>query len=101
MQCWFQTDDVVIMISESGCWEQAYADLYQRLVSVSDLRGRGGELARDVRSPTSGSNFFHFHSVFGKKMANNRLAPPAWRLAPQPRLGNSRCATGYAIRCVL
>ena len=62
MQSLFQIYDTVIMISESGWWEQAYAK-----TGISGGSGRGG--ARDSRSPTSGSNFFHFHAFFGKKLA--------------------------------
>ena len=43
--------------------------------------------ARDV-SPSQ-SNFFHFHEVFGKNYAKNRLEPP-FGLAP-PSSGNPGC----------
>ena len=58
------------------------------LYTLADLGGG----RRDARPP-SGSNFLHFHAVFGKNWSNSMLAPPPLGLAP-PRLGNPGSATG-------
>ena len=38
---------------------------------------------RHASSPSE-SKFLHFHVVFGKKLQNNRLAHPLWKLVPPP-----------------
>ena len=43
--------------------------------TVADLRG-------GARDAPSGPKFLHFHTVFGKKLPNNRLTPPLLGLAP-------------------
>ena len=55
--------------------------------ALADLGGGAG-----TRAPPSGSNFLHFHAVFGKNWSNSMLAPPPLGLAP-PRLGNPGSAT--------
>ena len=30
--------------------------------------------------PSLGSKFFHFHAVWAKKLQNNRLAHPLWKI---------------------
>ena len=49
------------------------------LQALADLGGG----RRDARPP-SGSNFLHFHAVFGKNWSNSMLAPPPLGLAPPP-----------------
>ena len=56
--------------------------------SIGGSRGGGA----GTRAPPSGSNFLHFHAVFGKNWSNSMLAPPPLGLAP-PRLGNPGSAT--------
>ena len=64
----------------------------------SDLRTTafigGSKGGRHERKPTSGSNFLHFHAVFGKIWSHDRLVPPPFAVGT-PRLGNSGSATGF------
>ena len=57
---------------------------------------RGG--GAGTRAPPSGSNFLHFHAVFGKNWSNSMLAPPPLGFAP-PRLGNPGSATVNDVIC--
>ena len=47
-------------------------------VKVGYLLFLKGDPVVDLRGGAQGTrpNFFHFHAVFGKKLLNNRLAPP-------------------------
>ena len=58
-------------------------------LAVANLRGG----APGTRAPP-GSEFFHFHAVFGRK---NRLAHPLWELAPPPPGENPGSATVWDI----
>ena len=55
---------------------------WNKLASLVDLRAALG--TRSPPPPPPVSKFFHFHAVFGKNWANNRLASPLLGLAPPP-----------------
>ena len=51
--------------------------LKNKYLALADLGGGAG-----TRAPPSGSNFLHFHAVFGKNWSNSMLAPPLWGWRP-------------------
>ena len=80
------SDDTTISVLRNNLWMNAT----DKMQYTFNGGFKGG--VRDA--PPSGSQLFHFHAVFKKKMANNRLAPQSWRLAP-PCLGNPGSATDF------
>ena len=49
--------------------------------TIGGFKGRG---RRHGRALPLGPISYHFHTVFGKKLPNNRLTPPPWELASRP-----------------
>ena len=68
-------------------WPQHGHNTHGMYIPLGDLGG-----ARDALPPSK--KFLHFHAAFGKKMPNNRLAPPS------PRVGAGPSGKSWILHCI-